>query len=232
MTSIARRAMAGTLALCALPTWAATSGVYHPYVNDREREIDYGVTWRGVGDDAQTLQRASVGYAWSDDFSTELYLLSEFPTHGSVRARGYELEAKWQLTEQGEFAADWGLLVEAEVGKRIDQHEVAVGLLWEKELGHRLVATANAIVEYEFGGDVGNEFETALRAQLRYLHAPAFEPAFELHLDDEDYAAGPVLLGAQRVGPGRQMRWELGAYAGLARDTPDLSVRASVEFEF
>jgi hypothetical protein len=144
---------------------AATTGIYHPYVNQREREIEYGVTWRGVGDERLSLQRASFAYAWTDRFATEVYLLSEFPSHGGVRARAYEVELKWQLTEQGEYASDWGLLVEAEVGYGIDRHEIATGVLWEKELGHRWVAAANATVGYEFGTDIGNEFETSLRGQ-------------------------------------------------------------------
>lgn len=211
---------------------AETNGVYHPYVNEHEREVEYGLVRRGTGGDALTLQRASLGYAWSDGFATELYLLNEFATHGGVRARAYELEARWQLTEQGEYASDWGLLVEAEVGQGIDRHEVAAGLLWEKELGHRWVAAANALVEYEFGTDIGNEFETALRAQLRYLHSPGFEPALEVYFDDIDHAAGPALSGVVRLSPGRQLRWEAGIYFGLDRETPSTSARLGLELEF
>jgi hypothetical protein len=211
---------------------AATPGVYHPYVNLQEREIEYGFVQRGIGDSALALQRASIGYAWSDRLATEIYFLSEFPSHGDQRARAFEVEARYELTEQGEFSSDWGLLLEAEIGDDSERHEIGAGVLWEKELGHRWVAAANALVEYEFGGDVENELEAALRAQLRYLHRATFEPAFELYLDDQDYAAGPALLGAAKVGPGRQLRWELGLLIGIDGETPDRSLRASIEFEF
>ena len=227
------RACAGTaLCLASGLAAAATPGVYHPYVNQTEREAEYGITWRGLGDDALTLQRASVGYSWSDDVSTELYLLSEFPSHEATRARAYELEVKWQLTEQGEYAADWGLIFEAETGNGTDRHEVGAGVLWEKELGGRWVAATNALLEYEFGADIQNEFETALRAQLRYLQRPAFEPALELYLDDQDRAVGPAMLGAWRVSPRRQLRWEAGLMFGLDADTPSVSLRTNLEFEF
>ena len=211
---------------------AATSGVYHPYVNAHEREVEYGVTWRGVGDSALSLQRASIGYAWTDNVATELYVLSEFATHDRARARAYELEARWQLTEQGEYASDWGLLLELEAGAGIDRHEASIGVLWERELGGRWVAAANALVEYEFGGEVADEFETAFRGQVRYLHHPAFEPAIEIYLDDTDYALGPVLLGAHRLSAGRQLRWEAGLYFGINAATPSVSARTNIELEF
>jgi hypothetical protein len=227
------RLLAG-LALTLAPAVAVaeTAGVYHPYVNLHEREIEYGLTYRGVGDSALALQRASIAYAWTDRLSTELYLLSEFPSHGDTRARAVELEARYELTEQGEYASDWGLVFEAEFGDDRHRNEVAAGVLWEKELGHRWVGAANALVEYEFGSEVENEFEAAFRGQLRYLHRAAFEPALELYLDDQDYAAGPAILGAARLGPGRQLRWELGLLFGIDGQTPDRSVRANLEFEF
>lgn len=225
-------ALACLLALPASAATAATTNVYHPYVNAREREIEHALTWRDVGGRDLSLQRASIGYSWTDRLATELYLLSESPSQGGARARAWELEVKWQLTEQGEYASDWGLLFEAEAGRDSGRHEVAAGVLWEKELGHRWVAAANAMLEYEFGTGVGNEFETAFRGQLRYLHRPAFEPALELHLDDQDYAAGPALLGAWRLAPGRQLRWTFGTLFGIGHATPGLSLRASVEFEF
>ncbi len=228
----------GVLAFLALsamlptPLIAATHGIYHPYVNTHEREIEYGITWRGIGDDAVSLQRASLAYAWTDNFSTELYLLSEFATHDQPRARAYEFEARWQLTEQGEYSSDWGLLLEVEAGAGQDRHEISAGVLWEKELGQRWVAAANGMLEYEFGSDVRDEFETAFRGQLRYLLSPAFEPAVEIYLDDTDYAIGPVALGAYRLAAGRQLRWEVGLYFGINEATPSLSLRSGVEFEF
>lgn len=232
MPSYARLLTAVLLTLAPALGAAATPGVYHPYVNLHEREIEYGLTYRGLGDSALALQRASVAYAWTDRLSTELYLLSEFPSHGDARARAMEFEARYELTEQGEYSSDWGLLFEAEFGDDSQRNEVAAGVLWEKELGHRWVGAANALIEYEFGSDVENEFEAAFRGQVRYLHRPAFEPAIELYLDDQDYAAGPAFLGAARLGPGKQLRWELGLLFGIDGETPDRSVRANVEFEF
>ncbi|MBK8286249.1 MAG: hypothetical protein IPK97_15970 [Ahniella sp.] len=211
---------------------AGTPGVYHPYVNQAEREIEYGLVRRDLGGDAVNLQRASFGYSWTDNLATEFYVLSEFPTHDQARARAVEVEVRWQLTEQGEYASDWGLLFEAEIGTDTDRHALAAGVLWEKELGHRFVAAANALVEVEFGSAIENEIETEFRGQLRYLKHPLFEPAIELYSDDIDKAIGPVVLGTARIAEGRKIHWEAGMLFGLDRATPDRSLRLGIEFEF
>jgi hypothetical protein len=123
-------------------------------------------------------------------------------------------------------------LFEAEMGYGVERYAVAAGVLWEKELGQRWVAAANALVEFEFGEGISDEFETAFRGQLRYLAGPALEPAVELYLDDQDHAFGPALMGALRLAPGRQLHWELGFLLGLDAATPDSSLRAAIEFEF
>lgn len=211
---------------------AGTNGVYHPYVNQAEREIEYGLVRRDLGGDAVNLQRASFGYAWTDNLATEFYVLSEFPTHDQARARAVEVEVRWQLTEQGEYASDWGLIFEAEAGTDTDRHALAAGVLWEKELGRRWVAAANALVEVEFGSAIADEIETEFRGQLRYLKDPAFEPAIELYSDDIDKAIGPALLGTARISEGRKVHWEAALLFGLDEATPDRSLRLGLEFEF
>jgi hypothetical protein len=233
MRSAKRLAVLGCVGVLAVSAARAdTPGVYEPYVNVREREIEYGLTWRGLGDGAAALQRLSFGYSWSDRVATELYVLSEIVSHGDATVRAQELEVILKLTEQGEYASDWGLLFELERGSDVDRNEVGAGVLWAKELGPRLVATANALVEFEYGGEIDNEIETALRAQLRYRARPQFEPAFELYLDDIDRAAGPAVQGAARLAPGRQLRWQAGLLFGFGSETPSKSLRAAIELEF
>lgn len=219
-------------ATTALPVYAEMDRVYHPYVEQSERELEYGFTLRDIKCEKELLNRAGIGYAWNDKIFTEIYLLTESITHEGEQIRGYEAEVKWQITEQGEYWADWGLLLEAGTARDISSHEIAVGVLWEKELASRWVATANAIAEYEYGRDITDEFETALRAQLRYHHSMAIEPAFEFYLDDQDWAAGPALMGTVKLSGRKQIRWELGLLFGLDKETPDSSLRGGIEFEF
>ncbi len=211
---------------------AEMNRVYHPYVEQHERELEYGFTLRDLGGDRVLLNRAGVGYAWNDKIFTEVYLLTESVNHEGGEVRGYEAELKWQITEQGEYWADWGLLLEAGTAKDISSHEFAAGILWEKELASSWVLAANAIAEYEYGNDIEDEFETALRAQLRYRYSVAIEPALELYLDDQDWAAGPALMGTVKLSSRKQLRWELGLLFGLDTKTPENSLRGGIEFEF
>jgi hypothetical protein len=220
------------ITLSAAQVHAEMNRVYHPYVEQHERELEYGFTLRDLGNDQVLLNRAGIGYAWNDKVFTEVYLLTESITHEGEQIHGYEAEVKWQITEQGEYWADWGLLLEAGTSKDISSHEFAAGILWEKELASRWVAAANVIAEYEYGSDIEDEFETALRTQLRYRYSVAFEPAFEFYLDDQDWAAGPALMGAVKLSGPKQMRWELGLLFGLDADTPETSLRGGIEFEF
>lgn len=216
----------------AAQTHAEINRVYHPYVEQGERELEYGFTLRDLGGDEVLLNRAAVGYAWNDKIFTEIYLLTETLTHDGEEIRAYEAELKWQITEQGEYWADWGLLLEAGTARDISSHEFAAGILWEKEVANRWVATANAIAEYEFGSDIEAELEAAVRAQLRYRYSAVLEPALEFYLDDQDWAAGPAFMGTIKFSGRKQLRWELGLLFGLDADTPESSLRGGIEFEF
>lgn len=211
---------------------AELNRVYHPYVEQNEREFEYGAVWRDQANENIMLQRAGFGYAWAEHWFGEIYLLSESITHEGEQIRGYEAEIKWQLTEQGEYWADWGLLFEAGSAHDINRREVALGLLMEKEITPNWVSTLNLFAEYEFGKDIEDELETALRAQFRYRYSPVFEPALEFYLDDQDWAAGPVIIGVQKISGKKQLRWELGFLFGLDKETPDNNIRLGVEFEF
>ncbi len=216
----------------AAQTHAEINRVYHPYVEQGERELEYGFTLRDLGGDEVLLNRAAVGYAWNDKIFTEIYLLTETLAHDGEEIRAYEAELKWQITEQGEYWADWGLLLEAGTARNISSHEFAAGILWEKEVANRWVATANAIAEYEFGSDIEAELEAAGRAQLRYRYSAALEPALEFYLDDQDWAAGPAFMGTIKFSGRKQLHWELGLLFGLDADTPESSLRGGIEFEF
>lgn len=219
--------------LSSASAFADIERVYHPYVELGEREIEYGAVLYDTGtSDQLLLQKLGFGYSWTDRLFTEVYALKESLTHHGEEIRSYEAELKLQLTEQGEYWADWGLLVEVGSSSDISSHDIAVGLLIEKELSNDWVAAINGIAEYEFGDDINNEFETALRAQLRYRYGAFFEPAFEVYLDDKDWVAGPSLLGAYGLSGRKKIRWELGVFFGLDEDTPSTNVRANMEFEF
>ena len=208
--------------------------VYDPYVEPLETEIE----WRAVGArdsdepelDGLWQHRLGVGYGFSDRWFGEVYAIGEKQPQDDFEVEAVELEAKWQLTEQGEYAADWGMLFELEREFSANQWEAAATLITARDWG-RWTGTANLALEYEWGR-VSEEFETELRAQARYRLSPHFEPALELYAAEDLLGIGPVAVGSWRLDGGRQLRWEVGVIQGLTSESPDQTLRLLLEYEF
>ena len=206
--------------------------IYDPYVQPLETELE----WRVVGQEDKLVPdvvKHSLGFgrSISDRWAYELYAIGRKSAGDSLSINTYELELKWQLTEQGEYAFDWGLLFELE--REIDDNswEFATSLLTSRDFG-KITATANLGLIYEWGQGRPNEFETALHVQARYRLQEAFEPAIELHMGQDTIAIGPALTGLIRPSQGKKLRWELGVFLGADSKSPDQIIKANIEFEF
>ncbi len=223
--------------LLLLPAAAAADGIvvdkiYDPYVEELETEIE----WRFIYQDDDPnpdVQKHFVGFgrSLSDRWSVELYAIAQKSQGDSLSIDTYEAEAKWQLTEQGEYAVDWGLLFEVE--REVDEKvwEVSTQLLASRDFGKTTV-TANFGIIYEWGETIRSELESTLHMQVRYRLKESFEPAVELHVGQDTTALGPAIGGLFRVAEGKKLRWEFGIFSGISESSPDSIVKANVEFEF
>ncbi|WP_295802199.1 hypothetical protein [uncultured Microbulbifer sp.] len=209
--------------------------VYDPYVQPLETEIEWRtLRLRDTDDpsrDRQWLHRLGIGYGFSERFFGEIYGIGERRPDESFELEAVELEGKWQLTEQGEYAADWGMLFELEREFGANAWEASATLIAAREWG-RWVGTANVAAIYEWGSGVVDESESEVRAQARYRWSPVFEPALELYAAEDLLGVGPVIVGAWRLSGGRQLRWEAGIIQGLTDESPDQSLRLLLEYEF
>lgn len=213
---------------------AVIDKVYNPYVETLEREIEYRVIVQNDADnalDGVQLHQLSYGAAWSDRWFSEFYLIGKRTNGNGLTVDAYELETKWQITEQGEYWADWGLLFELEAENNSDIWEYGTILLASKELG-RWVATANIGLLYEWGSGIANEWETSLTFQGRYRLTRGFEPALEFYSGQDTLGMGPVAVGTWRVGGRKKIRWEFGVIFGLDSVTAAQTYRGMLEFEF
>jgi hypothetical protein len=236
---LAARSVFAGLLFCGVQTAPADGTVidkiYHPYVQALEHEIELRASIEdGGGAHSSDRQTWRLGYGQSitDNWFGELYLIGEQSSGESFRLEQYELEALWQITEQGEYAVDAGMLFEYEQNRSVDSKEFSTGLLLEKELAQRWTVTANLYAIYEFGSDINNEFETAAALQLRFRYSRAFEPALEIYKSEDIVGIGPAIMGAWGMGQARQLRWEAGLISGIDRDTPDRTFRLLLEYEF
>lgn len=228
--------LAAIVAFCgpaaALADGVTVGKIYDPYVQPLEWELEWRLI-NQVDDTEPDLQRQSfgLGRSVSDRVFLELYTIASRGRDESLDVDAFELEAKWQLTEQGEYAVDWGVLFELERETVNNAWEFATRLLAARDIG-KTTTLINASLIYEWGQGLNDEFETALQVQTRYRYKEAFEPAIELHMGQDTIAVGPAIIGLWRPSTGKKLRWELGIFAGIDEQSPDQTVKASIEFEF
>lgn len=232
------RSLALLLVLACLATSAAFADgividkIYDPYVQPLEKEFEFRSLVYSDNDLVDVQKHSfAFGLALNERWFAEIYAIGVKTTGESFGIDTYELELKHQLTEQGEYAFDWGLLFELERETDVDSWELSTSVIALREIG-QWVATANFDLIVEWGEAVTNEFETAFHGQFRRRWREAFEPGLEVHLGQDTLAVGPVFSGQTRLGGGSKFRWEAGYFVGLDEITPDDTVRLILEYEF
>ncbi|MDC0088505.1 hypothetical protein OAI12_00645 [Porticoccaceae bacterium] len=208
--------------------------IYHPYVQETEQELEFRAITQNQqprSPDNNQLYRLAYGRSLNDRWFAEVYLTGDQSDAAGFDLRAIELELKWQLTEQGEYWADWGMLFE--LAKAIDDniYEISSGIIVEKELGN-WSHTANFIVEQEWGADIIDELESTLTMQSRFRYSQLLEPGIEFYKGQNTFAIGPVLMGELRWGLRQKLKWQSGAIFGLDEKSPDLTLRLLLEYEF
>ena len=205
--------------------------VYDPYVTPLESEIE----WRSVyqSDDIQDLQKhmLGLGRSFSDRWEAEVYAAWTQGMGDDLALDLFEAEAKWQLTEQGQYAFDWGVVFGLERKVDSDIWDASATLVSARDFG-RWTAVGNLTLSYEEGAGVTDEFETKWHFQTRYSYREAFEPGIELHIGQNTSVLGPAFTGAVRLSPGRKLLWEAGYFWALDDESPDRVARLNLEYEF
>ncbi|MDN4503038.1 hypothetical protein QX776_11545 [Alteromonadaceae bacterium BrNp21-10] len=205
--------------------------VYSPYVLPFERELEWRFMSRQNDDGNELTQRFAYGHALSEFITMETYIIAARDSHGDFGLKAYEVEARWMMTEQGQFWADWGMLFEVEKQHELNIWEVSTGVLMEKEFG-KVSFTANMFIVYESGSDIQDEFEFETRMKLRYRWLPQLQPAIEFYSGEDFVGVGPAVMGIQRYQGQKQLKWEMAFITGLNGNNKDHSLRFALEYEF
>jgi len=206
--------------------------VYDPYVQQLETELE----WRSIlqyDENTPDLEKhlLGIGRSLSARWAAELYAIATREREDNLDLDVFELEFKWQLSEQGQYAIDWGAVFEIEHQFDEDKWEASASILAAHDFG-RWTGLANLGLVYEWGPEVDNEAEVELRAQARYRLRETFEPAVELHMGQDTSVIGPALTGLYRISPGKSLRWEAGMFFAVDETSPDRVVKLNVEYEF
>jgi hypothetical protein len=212
----------------------AVDKVYHPYVEPKERELEYRVTDFDNGKDGADFQvhRLGVGYGASDRIAVEAYVIGNRLSDESLKLEAYELELRWQLYEQGANWLDSALQFELEHTEDGDYSEVSMGYIAEKEIAARWSATANVMAHFEFGDRPLDRSEGEVATQIRYRLNQQFEPAMEAYWDEKVVAVGPAAIGILRVDGRQRLKWEAAVLFTANHDIAHRIFRGSLEWEF
>jgi len=211
----------------------AVDKVYHPHVEPLEREIEYRAIGFNDGDDNPDIQvhRFGIGYGFSDRIAVETYLSGQKEGGDALKVETIEVEALWQLNEQGAQWLDSALQFEIEHSDG-GYNEFSAGFIAEKEIGRRWSATANLIVHYETGPEPKDNFEGEAAAQLRYRRTQQFEPAIETYWNEDVIAIGPAALGTLQMNERNRLKWEIAALQSTKHALARRIFRCSLEWEF
>lgn len=207
----------------------STYSFYLPYVQPLEKELEYRLFYQK--DEKSWLHQLGYGQAVSDKVALEASLSAEKNRGESLDLAAVELELLWQLTEQGEYAFDWGVIVEAEHERENHVNELAVGLITVKDW-QRLSAASNVWLIYENGDQRRSEMEMAAALQFSYRLDSRFEPALEFFAGQNTRTAGPVFKGVVRLPGADKLYWQTGVLFGLSDSTSDMTWRFQLEYEF
>ena len=232
-------------AALAPPPARASHTVYSPVVEEGELAVEY----RGHRDfdsadarDGAEKHKLELEYVPTAFWKTELVGVWEKAPGQSREATEIAWENIFQITPQGQYWADFGVLVEyAHSLEDGGDDAIELGLLGEKQLS-RSVVTVNLLAERALVGDADTELEYAMR--WRYRQSELFEPGIELYgelgdwgevgpLADHEHSLGPALAGKYRRGSGQgALKYEAALLFGLTKESPDATLRLQLEWEF
>lgn len=220
------------LSSSALADGVVVDKVYHPYVLPNETEVEWRMLAQrenGVSNDL--AQRIAYGQSVTDNLMLEFYLVGERDSNDDFSLSAYEIEARWMITEQGQYWADWGMLFEVEKEREENNWEITSGVIIEKEFG-RTSLTLNAFIIYEWGDTLQDEMETEFRLQYRYRYLEQLQPAIEIYSGEEYLGLGPAFMGVQRFSDQKQLKWEAAFITGVNSESQGHILRVAIEYEF
>jgi high-affinity iron transporter len=217
--------------------------VYSPLVEAGEMAVElrghYDFDGRRELDGGQAY-KAEFEWAPMSRWLTELLVEYERDPGGNLEATEIASENIFQLTEQGQYWADFGLLAEYAYSLEDDGADaIEIGLLGQKDFGRNEVRV-NLLFEQPL--ESGADLEMEYRWQYRYRLQERFEPGLEMYgslgdwgefgsFNDHEQQLGPAMYGKLRTAGGA-LKYELGLLFGLTDQTPDATVRVMLEYEF
>ena len=241
---MSRALLLTTLSLAALAMSVAARAsddfiVYSPYVTEGQSEVEFrGHQQYDGSDPALDGERAyvvSLAHAFTSWWQPEIYLGRYERALGSPNTfEGYEFENIFQLSTQGQYWADLGLLASYEYNSLPGEPGVLeFGPLFEKRSG-RIDQRLNFIWEKELGGGASRHYEFRTSYALSYRVNALLQPGFEAYYrpDDDSHQIGPALNGEIASAAGNEFEYHVAYLIGLNQGAADRTLAIRLEYEF
>jgi hypothetical protein len=223
--------------------------VYSPIIETGVAELEYRGA-RTIDSDSSKngaeIQKVSLGYAPTSWWFAEVYGNWARDPGGSLHFDGTEWESFFQLTEPGEYWANFGVFLEYErvANRRTDSDEFAIGPMIEHDFGP-ITANLNLVLTRQLGPVIeqrGIGLRYALQSRWRLM--PAFQPALQFFGDvgsishltpirEHEHLIGPGAVGKFALGfmPGN-VEYDVAYLFGITRDSPSGVIKLILEYEF
>jgi len=236
-------AAAGCLAVPGLAR-AGDYQVYSPNVVKGESEIEaraYNSWGTGPQTGAEKALKFSFAHAFTDWWSTELYATSEQEYGENLKLEEFEWENRFQLTPEGKYWVNVGLLNENEIPRYShDPYVVKFGPILGKDFG-RFSALLDLLATHEYGTNAAPGVGLEYRARLTYRWRRAISPLVEAYGEPVGrigawgrprHQIGPGVTGQIQIGPGRSLRYGAVALFGASHSAADSTLVLRLEYEF
>ena len=183
-------------------------------------------------------------YSPTSYWVTELYSAFARCCGMGTRFDAIEWENRFQLTEPGEYAIDWGSLIEIEKPHAAGSGwNLTLGPLMQGEIADRFQWNFNPLLSRNLGGPTGATTDVAYQMQVKYRYRQSFEfgaqglgdlgPWYHWSgLQQQTHRLGPAVFGRVPLGGRRVLYYNAGWLFGLVRGAPSDTVRAQFELEF
>jgi|SRR5579859_680488 len=212
--------------------------IYSPYVTQGQSEVEF----RGhqVSDGDPTLQgertyEISVAHAFTSWWRPEVYLGTYERQPGQPNSfDGHEFENVFQLSDAGQYWADFGFLASYERKSQPGvTSKVEFGPLIEKQVGH-IRQRLNFIWEKEVGGDADPKYAFRSAYLFTYSFTQALAPGFEAYYRpaDSSHQLGPALYGEIPSSSGNELEYSAALVFGLNKGAPNRTFVLRLEYEF
>jgi hypothetical protein len=239
-------AAGAALALVEAPAALAEPSDYvlTPAVVEGERAIELKLGDAGGRVPRETVGSLSLEYSPTAFWTTEVYAQFAHSTGQATRFDAVEWENRFQLTEPGQYALDWGFVAELEKpSDRSEGWNAKLGPLVQGSFGERWQWNFNPLLAVNWSGADAASAHFVYQAQLKYRYRPMLEFGVQgfgdtgpwyhwTSFNSQFQNVGPAVFGHLALGGRQSIYYNAGWLFGTTSVTPGNTLRAQIEFEF